>query len=131
LTHDTLIVGFMQVNRFFEFFFQSLHCWLKMGPLLDELFLLIDTIHFLLVFLLDIFAVNFNNFWLEGFIVLRLKIKLRLLNCGTYRWCRIQMIWCNWGCLIRQCWVNWFLFTYRFFWKQDPWQWGSYFHWSV
>lgn len=61
----------MKVNRFFELLFQSFNCGLQVGSFFDELFLLVNAVHFFLIFFLNVFAVNLNDFGFQSFVVLR------------------------------------------------------------
>jgi len=72
LAHDTLVISFMKINRFFELFFKAFHCRLKMGSFFDEFFLLINAIHLLFVFLLNIFSIDFDNFRFQRFVILKI-----------------------------------------------------------
>lgn len=85
LTHDSLVVSLMKIDGFFELLLQSFDSRLQMGSLFDELLLLVNTVHFLFVFLLNVFSVNFNYFELECLVVLILYKNLHWWNCGTYR----------------------------------------------
>lgn len=70
LAHDALIISLMQLDALLELFFESLDSGLEMRTFLDELLLLVDAFHLLLVLFLDVFAVDLYNLGLEAFVVL-------------------------------------------------------------
>lgn len=74
LAHDAFVVGFVELDVLLELFLEALHGGLEVGPLLDELLLLVDALHLLFAFFLNVFAIDLDDLRLESLIVLSSEI---------------------------------------------------------
>lgn len=70
LAHDALIIRLMQFYTLLELFLKALDGRLKMRSFLNELLLLVDSLHLFFVLLLDVLSVDLDNLRLETFVIL-------------------------------------------------------------
>lgn len=70
MTHDSLVVSFVEFDALLELLFETLDGGLEVRSFFDEFFLLVDALHLFLVLLLHILPIDFDNFGFESFVVL-------------------------------------------------------------
>jgi hypothetical protein len=78
LAHDALVISLVELNIFLELFLEAFHCGLEVRSFFDELFLLVDALHLLFAFFLNILTVYFYDLGFQPFIVLN-QSKLTLM----------------------------------------------------